>query len=315
MKKEVMLVSILLVSIFLSSCGNQIAGGEKAVDTTTALKQVQTGTQGLQMKFLSNYPPANLYDTTEFFAVAEVWNKGNYDFKPGDCFVSLTGYDKNILRGIYNRQSCVSGSNLQGKKLHNLKGSFNQIEFKSSTIALPPGVNEYNPTLNLVSCYEYKTLATPMVCVENSLYQVTSKQKSCMVRDITGAGGNGGPVGVKYVDVEMAGNKAIFSIDIQNYGTGRIVSPLTSLSNCPDTLKYSDFDKVGYAVSLSGGSLISCKPSDGYVRLNNNQGKILCSFNIGNTQSYQTPLTIKLDYNYMDSLRKSVRIIKTPGYN
>lgn len=312
MKKEIV-ITLLVLSILLTSCSYRPASGEKPIETAAALSQVYTGTQGAQIRFLPDYPPANIYDTMDFIAVAEVWNKGAYDFAPGDCFLELTGYDKNILQGIQYRKSCVSGTDLEGKKSYNLDGSFNQVEFKSSSIFLPTGVNVYEPTLNLAVCYQYQTTANPMVCVENPLYQVTSQQKSCIVKDVSLAG-QGSPVGVSYVDVEMAGGKVIFSITVRNFGNGRVMNPTTSLSSCPNTLEYSDFDKVGYSVDLSGGSLISCKPNDGFVRLTDNQGKILCSFGVGNTQSYETPLTVSLDYNYMDSFKKKVKIIKTPGY-
>jgi len=314
MKKKGWIFILLLVTIGITSCSYSPNSGETATDTASILKQVQTGIQGVDIKFVTDYPPTNIYDTTEFLAIAEVWNLGTYDLAPGACFLELTGYDKNIMKGIYSRKNCISSGNLEGKKSYNLKGSFNQIEFKSSSIALPTGVNLYEPNLNLIACYEYQNTASPLVCVENSLYQVASQQKSCTVKDVS-LSGQGGPVGVSYVNVEMAGSKAIFEITIKNFGTGRVISPLTSLSNCPNTLEYSDFDKVGYSVTLSGGSLISCKPKDGYVRLVNNVGKIICSFNIGNTQSYETPLMIDLDYNYMQSLRKTVKIVKTPGYD
>ena len=312
MKKEV-IVTLLIITLFLTSCGYKPSAGETPLESSASQKQANTGTQGVEFKFIKNYPPKTIYDTTSFQGIVEVWNKGNFDLKAGDCFLELIGYDKNIMR-MYSRQACISSGTLEGKKAHNLKGSYNQVEFKSSSITLPTGVTHYSPTLNLVACYEYKTEANPMVCVENSLYQVSSAQKSCQVKDVS-SGGQAAPVSVSYVDVEMAGNKAIFAITIKNSGKGRIISPLTSLANCPNTLQYSDFDQVGYSVRLSGGSLISCKPTNRYVRLTNNVGKIICSFNIGNTPAYETPLMVDLDYNYMQYLKKPIEIIKTPGYN
>jgi hypothetical protein len=316
MKKKVLLVLLVLAVVFISSCSYKPEAGETPVETATAVRQASIGTQGVEMNFLTDYPPAYLYDTTEFVAIAEVWNKGNYDLGPGECFVELTGYDKNIIRGVQDRQTCtITGTELEGKKAFNLEGSSDQLEFKSSNIILPPKVNEYNPNLNLVACYKYQTTASPMVCVENSLLQVTSEQKSCLVTDATGiGGGQAGPVGVSYVDVEMAGDRAIFSITVRNFDTGRVLSPQSSIGNCPNTLERDEFDKVGYSVDLSGGSLIDCKPRDRLVRLNNGNGKIICSFNIGNTPAYETPLIINLDYNYMKSVKKQVKIIKTPGY-
>ncbi len=313
--KKVVLGVLLISLLFISSCAFKPAAGEKPLDTISALRQVQSGTQGVDIKFVNNYPPTTLYDTTDLTILAEVWNKGAYDLKRGDCFVHLLGYDKNIIRNIQTFRACNSAGTLEGKKVYNLKGSSNQIEFSSKNLKLPYKVNEYSPNLNLVTCYKYHTVANPLVCVENSLYQTSSQQKSCIVKDVR-MSGQGGPVGVSYVDVEMAGDKAIFAITIKNYNSaGRIISPATSLSYCPTNLKYTDFDQVYYNVVLSGGSKIDCKPNNNYVRLNNNVGKIICSFRIGNTQAYETPLMIDLDYNYMQGLRKPIKIIATPGYS
>lgn len=315
MTKRLVLGVLLVTLLFITSCAFNPAAGEKPADTAAALKQVQTGTVGIEMKFITNYPPTLLYDTTDLNAIVEVSNKGATDLKIGECFIHLIGYDKNIIRNIQSYQACSSSSTLEGKTVYNLKGSSNQVEFKSNSIKLPSGVNEYNPNLNLIACYDYQTIANPLVCVENSLYQTTSQQKSCIVKDIS-MSGQGAPVGVSYVDVEMAGNKAIFAITIKNFNSqGRIISPSASLSYCPNNLQYSDFDKVYYSVTLNGGSKIDCKPNDNYVKMTNNEGKIICSFNIGNTQSYETPLMITLDYNYMQSLRQQVKIISTPGYS
>lgn len=315
MKKEVIIVSLMLILLFITSCAYKPNAGETALESSVAVQKASQGTRGIEFKFLQDYPKKTMYDTTQLNGLVEIWNKGTYDLSPSECYLELIGYDKNIIKGVYHRQSCVSTGTLGGKTPYNLDGSYNQIEFKSSSIRLPLGVNRYTPTLNLVACYEYQTYANPLVCVENPLYQVSSAQKTCIVKDVSGSSGQGGPVSVSYVDVEMAGNKAIFAITVKNNGKGRVISPLTSLANCPNTLAYSDFDKVGYSVSMSGGNLISCKPEDRYVRLTNNVGKIICSFNVGNTAAYETPLMIDLDYNYMQYLKQQIQIIKTPGYS
>ena len=314
MKKRVLILTFILLALLLTSCKYKPEAGERPIETEAALRMVQTGTQGLELRFLPDYPPHSLYDTTEFVAIAEIWNKGNYDLEPGTCFIHLIGYDTNLIRGVIPYDSCIRGSTLEGKKTYNLDGSFNQIEFKSTNAMLPFGVFEYEPTLNLVACYEYHTAANPLVCVENSLYTIASEQKACFVRDVSTPGGQGAPVGISYVGVDMAGDKAIFEINVQNYGTGRVLSSESSLNNCPYKLEYYDLDKVRYDVTLSGGSLIDCKPTDRLVRLTNNQGKIVCTFDIGNAQAYETPLMVRLDYNYMQSLLQPVKIIKTPGY-
>ena len=128
-------------------------------------------------------------------------------------------------------------------------------------------------------------------------------------------GGQGGPVGVTYVGVDMIGSRAIFEINIKNLGTplGRVLSPFASLQNCgQSSLGYQDLDKVQFNVEMTGGGKVNCKPQDGFVRLSNGQGKIICTFDIPGASAFETPLLIDLDYSYAQSIQKSVRIIRTP---
>ncbi len=126
--------------------------------------------------------------------------------------------------------------------------------------------------------------------------------------------GQGGPVSVSYVGVDMIGDTAVFEISVHNSGGGRVLSPYADISNCGEsTLDYDDLDRVGYSVEMTGGSLVSCSPSNGILRLSNDVGKMVCTFHVTGTTSYETPLMITLDYNYMESTQKGVQIISTPS--
>ena len=292
-----------------------MAAGERPVDTAAALRLVQTGTEGIQVNVLPNYPPPVLYDQNELVALVEIKNRGNHDLEPQDCFLQITGFDPNIILGAFNvPRSCAENvGTLEGKNVYNTEGGVNQLEFKSSTVSLPESVFEYNPTLNFVACYNYVTTANPSVCVDPLLFQVTSEQKTCQPHDVGMAGGQGAPVGISYVGMDMVGRKAIFEINVQNLAGGRVLSPYSDIRSCGQaSLEYIDLDKVAYEVQMSGGSLIDCKPKDGLVRLTNNQGKIVCQFDIPGASAFETPLRIKLNYNYIQSFQKPIRIIKTP---
>ena len=167
--------------------------------------------------------------------------------------------------------------------------------------------------MNFLTCYNYHTTANPSVCVDPLFYQVTSEQKTCLPRDVSMGGGQGAPVGVSQVGVDMIGSRAVFEINIRNFGTGRVLSPDTDIRSCGQaSIEYTDLDKVRYSVQMTGGSLIDCKPRDGLVRLTNNGGKIVCSFDIPGTFAFETPLQIGLDYGYVQSFQKPIKIIKTP---
>ncbi|MDP3698583.1 MAG: hypothetical protein Q8R47_03270 [Nanoarchaeota archaeon] len=315
MKKSVSTVAlVILITLFLISCKPKPGAGETPLDTVAALQQVKTGTQGVELQLIQDSPPAILYDQSDLIALVEVKNKGSHDLKAQDCFVQVTGFDRNIISGsFFGPRSCAEGVGvLEGKNLYNTEGSSNILEFQSG-INLPAGVPDYNPTLNFLSCYHYHTIANPSVCVDPLFYQVSAEQKTCRPKDVPMGGGQGGPVGVTYVGVDMVGNRAIFEINIKNLGLGRVLSPFANLNNCgQSSLEYQDLDKVQYNVEMTSGGKVNCKPQDGFVRLSNGQGKIICTFDIPGASAFETPLSIDLDYSYAQSIQKSVRIVKTP---
>jgi len=79
-------------------------------------------------------------------------------------------------------------------------------------------------------------------------------------------------------------------------------------------IEYTNIDIVNIErIDMSGGSLIKCVPEDGFVRMINNKGKIVCTFLVTERDTaFTTPLEIDLKYDYLDSISKKVEIIKTP---
>ncbi|MBU1974005.1 MAG: hypothetical protein KKH52_01260, partial [Nanoarchaeota archaeon] len=76
MKKGPIVILILVISIFLISCQNNVPAGEQPLETEAALRMVQTGMEGVELSFLPNYPPNLIYDQNELVAILEVKNKG-----------------------------------------------------------------------------------------------------------------------------------------------------------------------------------------------------------------------------------------------
>lgn len=300
---------LLITTLVLSSC-SVIPQGEDPQSTSNVLSQVQNGNRGIEARFVNNYPPRTLYDISDLAMLIEVENKGAYDVGAQECFLQVTGFDPNIVQGIDFVQSCGP---IDGKNVYNLDGGWNQVEYLSTRLELPRGTLEYSPTLNLVWCYAYQTQANPSVCVDPLFYQITSEQKACTSRDVSMGGGQGGPVSVSYVGVDMIGDTAVFEISVHNGGSGRVLSPRADISRCGESnIDYDDLDRVVYDVQMTGGSLVSCTPSNGILRLNNGVGKMVCTFRVTGTTSYETPLRITLDYNYMESTQRGIQIIDTP---
>ncbi len=309
LKKEMFVAVALLTILFAFAGCRTVPSGETPPETAAALKLASTGTQGVVARFLPGFPPAQVYSDNQLVVLLELRNRGRYTLPPQECIVDISGFDQSILSIPDSRQSCTA---LDGKSAFNLEGGFTQLEFKSSYINLPSGTTSYEPPLHARICYYYETESNPEVCVDPVFYQVSSEQKACVVRNPDVGGGQAAPVAVTWVRTEMTGGKALFEINVANVGGGRVISPFTGLSLCPDSLGYADFDKVLYTVSMSGGTLLSCKPDNGMVTLFNGNGRIFCQFAIHGNSAYETPLNIKLQYNYLDSVQQTVNVIKTP---
>ena len=313
-KERIAKAFLVLVVIFIVSCKGGPAAGNNPADVAAAAQAVQTGTQGVEISFSASSLPSLIYDQNELTTIVEVRNKGNHDLYPQDCFVQVTGFDQNIIKGMQTLHSCAETLDiLDGKNLYNVQGGVNLLEFRAPNVVLPYGVFDYKPTLNFLTCYNYHTTANPQVCVDPLFYQVTAEQKNCIPRSVGMGSGQGGPVGVSNVGVNMIGRRAVFDITVSNLGTGRVLSPYSDIKNCgQSSLSYTDLDKVAYNVKLSGGSLIDCKPRDKMVKLSGNTGKIVCTFDIPGPSAFETPLSIDLDYGYIQSLTRPVKIVKTP---
>jgi len=313
--KNSLVVLLVLCSLLLVSC-NKVAGGGTPTDTASALKVAYSGTAGVETTLMANFPPALLYDNNELIAILDVKNRGSHDIELGDCFIQVTGFDPNIIRGGFDVSIPCTGleGTLEGKNVYNTQGGATQLELHSTDIRLPEGIFEYNPMLNFVTCYNYHTIASPSICIDPLYNQVVNMQKTCTPKSVSLGGGQGGPVGVSYVNVQMMGSRATFEINVQNMGGGKVMSPTSDIRDCgKSSIQRTDLDKVMYKVEMSSGMPLSCKPTDGYVRLTGNSGKIICSATIPDTAAYETPLKIDLDYNYMTSFTKTIKIVKTPN--
>jgi len=330
MKKEVLILVFLILLLLSAGCKR----GKQPTGTTVTPAGV-TGTKGITMRFAKNLPPNRIYDTQPLEMVVEIENKGATDIAgPADCMIHLSGYDETILPGIDKDQDCGI---LEGASIYNPDGSSTTKEFKTDTIYLPEGVDSYEPTFMLTVCYRYKTVANPIVCIDPNYYQMIPQQRACAVKDVSIPQGQGAPVSVDKVEVDMMQGKVRFKIYVSNKGgttdikpskkgifrkkkvapkkLGVVLSPDVAISKCPLDLEYKDYNIVRYNVEMTGSYPIECKPQiDGEhkLRLIDNKGVIYCIFPVKGNEAYQTPLKITLDYVYMDAISKKVEILRTP---
>lgn len=309
-KKGLSRLSIVLMVL----CIFFILGCNRMDPDSRREQEIYKGTEGLEMRFLPNSPPSRVYDTSEINIMSELKNKGTYDISGNNCYIHLSGYDDTIIQGLDDEKYC--GTDLFGKSRVYPEGGSDTIEFSTDRIRLPTGVDSLSQKFIFTSCYDYETIASPVVCIDPNQYSISSVKEACTVRDVSMSGGQGAPVEVSRVEVDMIGkDKVGFRIHVSNAASGTVIRKGVSLSSrggksCPYNLEYDDYNVIDYDVQMSGGSLESCTPDQ--PRLINGQGQIFCKFRIRGDQPYTTPLQVRLRYSYMDSMSKTVDILKTP---
>lgn len=334
LQKKSRWVSLALILIILMVVGCKMRSPAEA---ERIVEDIHKGTQGLVMSFAKGMPPDKIYDTSTLDLLIELRNKGTSDLEgtgPNKgCMLYLSGYDKSII--LFDKEEYPCG-NLDGRSVFNPEGGMGAVEFNADTIILPYGVDSYEPNLLITACYKYKTVATPVVCVDPHLYEISPVQRACAVSDVSMSGGQGAPVAVDRVDVDMMKNDVLFKIHISNKGrptvtkkgllgrrtttSGRagivLDDSVSPAYDCPYRLDYDDYNIVTYRVDAGTISLVECTPriqGTNKVRLIDNKATIYCKFDISALETAtQIPLTIELYYGYMDYISKKVEIIRTP---
>ena len=299
-------IAILCIILFLASC--------TTTSTGTVKEDYRTGTEALAIAFETNQPPTKQYDTEGFNVLLSIKNKGAADVGGPMDKIYLSGFDPQIITGIP-----TTGKNIQHLKgkdaFRPQQGDENALAFTGTISRLR--TDSYPVRIMATACYQYETIASPIVCVDPSPFDTTTREKPCTPTNVA-LSSQGAPVSVTAVEVEPRPGKTGLRIKIKNVGGGDAFKA-EALQKCnpydQKGLEYSEIDHVLLAdISIGGQSITqTCRPlENGYIRLTNGAGEVYCDYApIGNT-AYSTPLTINLKYGYRTYLYKNIEIIKTP---
>jgi len=236
--------------------------------------------------------------------VIEYQNEGAYDID--NLIFYLHGYDSTILYGTPLKT--FNAEPLKGKSQLNPQGSQSQFaDFGETTINSPKGDSAYQQPLFVTACYNYKAIAEPSICInmdESDYKTVTSG--GCEHGSVTGlTKSQGAPIIVSAVNSYVEDDVVAMDITIQNKGSG---TPFTSTLNRCDRLSVEDSDTVRVKVSMNDGEF-KCESSNGKIYLDDSgTGIVHCERTISREGYFVTPLKIEVDYNYEQTLKKTITI-------
>jgi len=165
----------------------------------------------------------------------------------------------------------------------------------------------------LTACYQYETLATPIVCIDPNPFDQL-KDKSCKAGTVTMTGSQGAPIAVTGVEQETTPTDVFFRIHVSNSGGG-VVYDENKLSACPGSLQFQDLNKIQLKEAKIGNSALDCKPENP-IRLADGKATIFCKISQSNFKgqsAFETPMSIKFTYGYKSSISQKVEIVNIGG--
>ncbi len=315
--RKIILIVIIFLLFFSFGCTPKT--GETGVD-------YRKGTQGIVMNFMTDMPPAKMYDNMPIDLVVEIRNKGAYPqpnsltgwainvINPnakGVGTLYLSGFDNTIVVGMPKQ---ISLPKVEGKNIYNPEGGYDVVSFRGNIINFDSRkTDSYNANFLVTSCYNYETLAPQTVCIDPEPYSTKQKTKVCTIpQSYSLSGGQGAPVAVTKIEETVLSNKIQFKVYIKNVGSGKVIDKNRLNIDCPYSLDYTNMDKVYVSGRVSGYSL-SCRPNNP-IRLINGAGSVICTIPkpAMSKSAYTTPLQVKLEYGYTSSIQKGVEILNTP---
>lgn len=300
------IITIILFSLLITSCQFNPLKKEQieAVD-------IHTGRSGVTLEFMENAPPNEVYEEKPFDIIVKVHNKGANAVVGGMLIMGVE--DQNVDL----RTEKDARFDLIGKSEFNPEGVFELKTFRAYAKNLGPSIaKQYTTTITATACYQYKTSATALVCIDTDLLNAV-KDKPCTTRTESYASGQGAPLSVVSVTPKMMPHEddeyitPEFTIILSNPGGGDVVDSDKVYEACTGKkVGREDWNKVTLQASISEQPL-ECLPETIILRAGEN--KVVCTLASGIEKikgTYTAPLSIDLEYGYMSRKIKTTDILK-----
>jgi hypothetical protein len=298
---------ILLLLLLLTAC--QFGGVMKAPPPKEI--PIFTGTNALEASF-NPASMSSMIMCQQADMFVDIKNTGTSDIADG--VYSFITEDQYLLP-LSERMQKFS---LSGKSQFNPKGEFDQVHFRVKNIGILPQFESYQPDLVFRACYKYSTFASAQVCIDPDITNLNPR-KVCRSQPVVLSGGQGAPVAVTRIEPYMVpdGNQVrpVFAVFVQNLGMGTVVTTQGAELACTGGSGPLLTNNATVRVSIQD-KLLSCTPNPVKVE-SGREFRFICEHNdllFGESSgTFNTILSIQLDYGYVNSAILPMTITRLPG--
>ncbi|MBI4149049.1 transglycosylase SLT domain-containing protein [Candidatus Woesearchaeota archaeon] len=319
---------LIIIGIALVLIGCQGAGLANTAD-------FRTGTDGLEIAFLENAPPSELFAGTgaapsEFQIGIGLRNAGAADIQDGVLFIDKVEFFTLEGKEAGSKQFFAP---LAGKNAGNPVGEYKVLFFNAANTGTD--AEEKIVTITAHACYRYQTTASVDICIDTTKPGPLDIEKSCESNKVNSLGkGQGAPLAVAEVKESIIprqeGNELRLDIVFEDEGDrsdNEKVRRYTG-SGCEgeSSIFIKDIRFSDYSIKELGSKRIECKGVgfDGReLKMETTaatgadpekENKIVCSVLLEKTLNpYLTPLIIEAEYGYQTEVEHTFKMI-SPEY-
>ncbi|MEM4260028.1 MAG: hypothetical protein QXG00_02225 [Candidatus Woesearchaeota archaeon] len=308
---RILIICLLFLNVIITSCN-------RPAQLWTAV-----GKEGLKIEFDKANPPPRIYVGDQTDVIIRIRNVGATDINE-----ETRGFVLSLIKDDYYMKAVKDISYdqivdlIDGSSPYFSGGNMKQYNMGTYITVLPEQSESTTTEITANICYPYKTKLSQAVCIDNDKYGQSLRKQSCKATTINiGTKGQGAPIGITKIEPEMLSlsnkTRPSFRITIQNLGAGTVYTSIVNASICAlDRPALRDYNSVRIKAFLASRIPLNCTPEK--VRLINNIGETICRIDmnfITNEMSFTYPnyitnLDIELNYEYFQSLTKSIEIFR-----
>lgn len=318
--KKIYLFFALFSVFILSGCTSDTDNRASGVSGQSFIG----GFESLTFSFGENTPPDTVRDQglQPFSIRLLVENKGEFDIPDGRAHVSLNGFNAQDLNLQNSSQTLSNLNGFRKQGTNTIPGGIQQVVFSDLTYVDSVVSGTFPLRIFANICYPYQTRAIVNLCINgNTVPSIDDRVRICDLNSQREVSNSGAPVYIENVRQYPSGTSSIqLQFDIVHRPTSNdanIYETNSFDSNCrlngiPTSSSEALFkrDKVTYQVNtgIEGINCESTGSNSNTITLNSNKYTVTCIQDTTGQDEYETPISIVLDYDYLDRISKVITI-------
>lgn len=273
----------------------------------TTIPETRTGTQGVEITFMNNAPPNEVFENQLFEIYFGIENKGATDIING-VYVLGVSDDFEVPDASYGSVS------LKGKSLQYPFGESQFFVVKTRARELAAQLQRLQSTISVDVCYPYKTPVSSSVCI-NPEFGVVTKPVTVCTPTTQSLGSQGAPIAVTQIEAPLILPhenpmfiKPQIIVHVKNVGKGLVVAKEKVRDACTQRGVKEGYDLVRMTGTLSDLPL-DCSPQN--VQLSAQDTTVVCTLNAGlekSRGSHLAVLNLNVDYGYITKKSRPITI-------